>query len=103
MRPNNGEEHSVDSGVSVLEKVFIEKKEISMCGEKITPRIERIQCMISRLEDIPIVQEHMTSKALEEEEKQIEEMVALVEEKQKVRKMGPIQRFVYDKKKRRKR
>ena len=60
------------------------------------PKLARLENMISRLEDIPCVQEDMNQKTTKEEEAQIDEAVRIIEERQKVRKMGPIQRFIYN-------
>ena len=79
----------------------LEKRESFMCGEKVTPRLERIQLMVSRLEDIPVVQEHMIPQSSTDEEVDlIAETVALIEERQRVRKMGPVRKLVYNMKKR---
>lgn len=62
------------------------------------PKITRINTMLSRLEDIPAVQKHMKKQA----DDQVEETVAIITERQKVRKMGPLQRWLYEKMKNRK-
>ena len=62
------------------------------------PKITRINNMLSRLEDIPAVQEHINQQT----DKQVEETVALVAERQRVRKMGPLQRLFYERMKKRK-
>lgn len=74
-----------------------------------SPRLVRINDMLSQLEGIPVVQEHVMQLTMSEEEQQPvevapeqdtevaspDEIAALVMEKQKVRKMGPIRRYIY--------
>ncbi len=78
-----------------------------------SPRLVRINDMLSQLEGIPVVQEHVMQLTMSEEEKEQEQqpvevapeqetadvspdaIAALVMEKQKVRKMGPIRRYIY--------
>ena len=71
--------------------------------KEVDPRLERIKSMLLRLEDIAVVQEHMVEKSLTPEDvAQINEIVAKVSERQKLRKMGPVQKLVYNLSKKRK-
>ena len=70
-------------------------------GEK-TPRLEKIKETISKLELIPSVQQHIWENTPTKQEVEINEMVALIEEKQKLRKMGPVRKYVYQKIKKKK-
>jgi len=81
-----------------------EKKHSFMADTKeVDPRLERIKSMLLRLEDIAVVQEHMVEKSLTPEDvAQINEIVAKVSERQKLRKMGPVQKLVYNLSKKRK-
>ena len=62
---------------------------------EINTRLEGLRNMIVRLEEIPVIQEHMNSGLDEEAKVLIDNSVKTVVEKQKVRKMWPIQRFIY--------
>lgn len=80
---------------------FLAKKEkqLSFMREegKEDVTLTRIKAMLSKLEDQPIVQEHMQQTALTpEEETQINETVRFVEERQRIKKMGPVQKLVYN-------
>lgn len=67
---------------------------------KDTPKMKKIKDTISSLEQTPGVQNYLWESTKEKDE--IDEIVALVEEKQKVRKMGPIRKYVYQKRKKKK-
>ena len=84
--------------------VKLEKKHSFMADtDVVDPRLERIKSMLLRLEDLAVVQEHMVEKSLTPEDvAQINETVALITERQKVRKMGPVQKLVYNLSKKRK-
>ncbi len=81
-----------------------EKKHSFMADtNEVDPRLERIKSMLLRLEDLAVVQEHMVEKSLTPEDvAQINEIVAKISERQKLRKMGPVQKLVYNLSKKRK-
>ena len=58
--------------------------------------LEQLDRRIVKLEELAIIQEHMMSHLSPEEVQEIEETAALVEERQKVRKMGPVRKLVYN-------
>ena len=60
-----------------------------------TPKMKKIKDTISSLEQTPAVQNYLWESTKEKDE--IDEIVALIEERQKVRKMGPIRKYVYKK------
>ncbi len=65
--------------------------------------VMHLKDMMAKLEDIDVVQDYLTPKQLTpEEQKQIDDTVALIQEKQKVKNMGPIRKLVYNYNKKRK-
>ena len=69
--------------------------------EEIDPRLNGLRDMIARLEEIPVIQEHMNRELDPEAKELINDTIRVIAEKQKVRKMGPIQKFIYQKRKER--
>ncbi|MBR6136798.1 MAG: hypothetical protein IKQ06_01430 [Bacilli bacterium] len=58
--------------------------------------LNQLNRRIVKLEEFAVIQEHMTSHLSPEEKAEIEETAAMVEERQKVRKMGPVRKLVYN-------
>lgn len=71
--------------------------ESSKSEKKGTAKLQKIKDMIASLEQVPAIQDHILEKTKEQNE--IDEIVALIEERQKVHKMGPIRKYVYMKRK----
>ena len=69
---------------------------------QINEKLERMREKISKLEELAVIQEHMSKPLTEEEKEEIRNIVAYVAEKQKVRKMGPIRRKIYEMSKKKK-
>lgn len=58
--------------------------------------LNQLNRRIVKLEEFAVIQEHMTSHLSPKEKAEIEETAAMVEERQKVRKMGPVRKLVYN-------
>jgi len=58
--------------------------------------LDQLKNRISKLEDLDIIQEKMKSHLTPKELQEIDETAAIVEERQKVRKMGPVLKLVYN-------
>ena len=72
------------------------KLEALKSGESENHRLLKIRDMVSKLERVPSVQKHIWATETPEDE-EINNIVSLVEERQKMRKMGPVHRYVYKK------
>ncbi len=83
---------------------YIRQEEKETDNSVVNAKLERLKSMISRLEDIPAVQDYIcaNSELSDEEQAEIDSIVKLIEERQKVKKMGPLCRFIYKKTKGRK-
>ncbi|MBR3210479.1 MAG: hypothetical protein IKF71_00885 [Bacilli bacterium] len=65
-------------------------------------RLKKIKDILLKLELLPSVQQHIWEITPTEQDAEIDAMVALVEEKQKLRKMGPVRKYIYQKQKEKK-
>lgn len=60
-----------------------------------TPKLRKLREKIASLEQVPAVRDYIWESTKEPND--VDEIVALIEERQKVRKMGPIRKYVYKK------
>ena len=75
----------------------IEKKESFMLGEDgFSERLFMIRTRLAKLESIPEIADYNFSKLSKEEQDSVREGVETVKGKQKVHKMGPLTRRIYD-------
>lgn len=92
-----------DDYIIRLYDYLLKKEETDSIDDDRIEDVLREREMIAKLEEIPVIQEHMCPKDLDEEEERFfQETMDILEEKHRVRSMGPVRKLVYNIRKKRK-
>ena len=92
-----------DDYIIRLYDYLLKKEEIDSIDDDRIEDVLREREMIAKLEEIPVIQEHMSPKDLDEEDESfIQEPLDTLAGTKRVRNMGPVRKLVYNIRKKRK-
>ena len=84
--------------IEFYEFIARKEKQLSFIREdENDENLMRIRTLLSKLEDLPVIQERLNRQELTpEEQEEINRTVQFISERQKLKKMGPVKKLVYN-------